>query len=385
MTAPAAAPTAPPHVVPNETPNATPNDTLTGVPNVVPGSPRPAAGPFLRAARGLPVERTPVWFMRQAGRTLPEYRAVRERYTLLEICRIAEVCAEVTLQPMRRLPLDAAVMFGDIMIPLVGAGVDLDIVEKVGPVVARPVRTMADVRALRPLDPEADVGPILEAVRIVRRELAPDRAVLGFAGAPFTLASYLIEGRPTRDFVHTKRLMLGEPETWDALMTWLCDAVVAFLRANAAAGADALQLFDSWVGALSATDYARHVRPYTQRIFAALQELGVPLVYFGTGTAHLLDQMKDDGGSVIGLDWRVPLDVAWDAVGHGLGVHGNLDPAVLSAPLPVVVEATRDVLRRAGGRPGHVFNLGHGLLPQTPLAAIERVVETVHAYRHDGA
>ena len=343
---------------------------------------RPAAGPFLRAARGLPVERTPVWFMRQAGRTLPEYRKVRERYTLLEICEHADVCADVTLQPMRRLPLDAAVMFGDIMIPLVGVGIDLDIVEKVGPVVAEPVRTMADAERLRPLDVERDCGPILEAVRIVRRELAPDRAVLGFAGAPFTLASYLIEGRPTRDFVHTKALMHGAPDVWDAIMTRLCGIVVAFLRANVAAGADALQLFDSWVGALSATDYARHVRPYTQRIFAELRDLGVPLVHFGTGTAHLLDQMKDDGGTVIGLDWRLPLDEAWARVGHHLGVQGNLDPAVLSAPLPVVEEAALDVLRRAGGRPGHVFNLGHGMMPQTPLAAIERVVEVVQSYRH---
>lgn len=350
----------------------------------VPAAP-PAVGPFLRAARGLPVKRTPVWFMRQAGRTLPEYRRVRERYTLLEICEHADVCAEVTLQPMRRLPLDAAVMFGDIMIPLVGVGIDLDIVEKVGPVVAEPIRMLADTERLRPLDPEADCGPILEAVRLVRRELEPHRAVLGFAGAPFTLASYLIEGRPTRDFVHTKALMHGAPDVWDALMTRLSGIVVRFLRANVAAGADALQLFDSWVGALSATDYARHVRPYTQRIFAELQDLGVPLVHFGTGTAHLLDMMKDDGGTVIGLDWRLPLDEAWARVGHHLGVQGNLDPAVLSAPLPVVEEAARDVLRRAGGRPGHVFNLGHGMLPQTPLPAIERVVEVVHGYRHDGA
>ena len=338
-------------------------------------------GLFLRAARGLPVERTPVWFMRQAGRTLPEYRKVRERYTLLEICQHADVCADVTLQPMRRLPLDAAVMFGDIMLPLVGIGVDLDIVEKVGPVIAHPVRTMADVQSLRLLDAEADLPALLEAVRLVRRELAPNRAVLGFAGAPFTLASYLIEGRPTRDFVHTKALMLGAPDVWDALMTRLGDIVVAFLRANVAAGADALQLFDSWVGALSAVDYARHVRPYTQRIFAQLRELGVPLVHFGTGTAHLLEMMKDDGGTVIGLDWRVPLDDAWARVGYDLGVQGNLDPAALSAPLDVVEAQTRDVLDRANGRAGHVFNLGHGMLPHTPLAAIERVVEVVHTYR----
>ena len=336
------------------------------------------AGPFLRAAHRLPVDRTPVWFMRQAGRTLPEYRKVRERWSLLEICRLPEVCAEVTLQPMRRMPLDAAVMFGDIMLPLVGVGIDLDIVEGVGPVIRTPIRDMAGVEALRDLEPEADVAPALEAVRIVRRELEPHRAVLGFGGAPFTLASYLIEGKPTRDFVHTKALMHGQPEVWDALMTRLTRIVVSFLRANAAAGADALQLFDSWVGALSAQDYARHVRPHTQRIFAELRELGVPLVHFGTGTAHLLDMMKDDGGTVIGLDWRVPLDEAWSRVGHGLGVQGNLDPAALFAPAAVVEAEAEDVLRRAAGRPGHVFNLGHGLLPATPLDNIMRLVDVVH-------
>lgn len=342
---------------------------------------REPAGPFLRAAHRLPVERTPVWFMRQAGRTLPEYRALRERWTLLEMCADAALCAEVTLQPMRRYPLDAAVMFGDIMLPLVGVGVDLDIVEKVGPVIATPIRDMRGVEALRPLDAERDLAAAIEAVRLVRGALEPHRAVLGFAGAPFTLASYLVEGRPTKDFARTKAMMLGAPDVWAALMERLCDIVVAFLRANVAAGADALQLFDSWVGALGATDYARHVRPWTQRIFGELRELGVPLVHFGTGTAHLLDQMKDDGGTVIGLDWRLPIDEAWARVGHQLGVQGNLDPATLLAPLDAVEAATRDVLDRAAGRPGHVFNLGHGMLPQTPIGAIERVVEVVHTYR----
>ncbi|HZF66776.1 MAG TPA: uroporphyrinogen decarboxylase [Gemmatirosa sp.] len=338
-------------------------------------------GRFRRATRRLPVDRTPVWFMRQAGRTLPEYRKLRERWTLLQMCADAELCAEVTLQPMRRMPLDAAVMFGDIMIPLIGVGVELDIVEKVGPVIAHPIRDMAGVEALRTLEPERDLPAIMEAVRLVRRELAPERAVLGFAGAPFTLAAYLVEGRGTRDFVKTKALMHGAPDVWHALMTRLSDVVVAFLRGNAMAGADALQLFDSWVGALSATDYATHVRPHVQRIFAELQDLGLPLVHFGTNTAHLLDLVKDEGGTIIGLDWRVPIDVAWARVGHHLGVQGNLDPATLFAPLDVVEAATRDVLDRAGGRPGHVFNLGHGLHPETPLAAIERVVETVQGYR----
>ena len=345
--------------------------------HATPDGPAPA-GPFLRAARRLPVDRTPVWFMRQAGRTLPEYRKVRERWSLLEICTLPEVCAEVTLQPMRRMPLDAAVMFGDIMLPLVGVGIDLDIVEGVGPVIRTPIRDAAGVTALRDLEPEADVPAALEAVRIVRRELEPHRAVLGFGGAPFTLASYLIEGKPTRDFVHTKALMHGQPEVWHALMERLSRIVVSFLRANAAAGADALQLFDSWVGALSANDYARYVRPHTQRIFAELRGLGVPLVHFGTGTAHLLDMMKDDGGTVIGLDWRVPLDEAWSRVGHGLGVQGNLDPAALFAPRAVVEAEAEDVLRRAAGRPGHVFNLGHGLLPATPLDNIMRLVDVVH-------
>jgi uroporphyrinogen decarboxylase len=336
------------------------------------------SGPFLRAARGLPTEYTPVWFMRQAGRTLPEYRQMRERWTLLEICRLPEICAEVTLQPMRRMPLDAAVMFGDIMLPLAGVGVELDIVEKVGPVIATPVRDLAGVARLRDLEPEQDVPEVLEAVRLVRRDLESHRAVLGFAGAPFTLASYLVEGKPTRDFVHTKALMYGAPDVWDALMTKLARIAAAFLRANVEAGADALQLFDSWVGALSLTDYVRYVQPYTRRIFAELADLDVPLVHFGTNTAHLLDAMKTDGGTVMGLDWRLPIDDAWARVGHDLGVQGNLDPAVLFAPAAAVESAAEDVLRRVGGRPGHVFNLGHGLLPATPLANIERLVDVVH-------
>ncbi|MGZ8493888.1 MAG: uroporphyrinogen decarboxylase family protein, partial [Gemmatirosa sp.] len=266
-------------------------------------------------------------------------------------------------------------------IPLVGVGVDLDIVEGVGPVIANPIRDLAGVGVLRDLAPEADVPAVIEAVRLVRAALEPHRAVLGFAGAPFTLAAYLVEGRPTRDFAKTKALMLGAPDVWAALMERLVAIVVAFLRANAGAGASALQLFDSWVGALSVTDYERHVRPWTQAVFAQLQDLDVPLVHFGTGCSHLLDQMKDDGASVIGLDWRLPLDVAWARVGYDKGVQGNLDPAALSAPVDVVAQAAREVLDRAAGRPGHVFNLGHGMLPHTPLAAIERVVEVVHTYR----
>ena len=335
---------------------------------------------LVRAARRERVERTPVWFMRQAGRMLPEYRAVRERWTLLEICRQPELAAEVTLQPLRRMPLDAAVLFSDIMIPLAAVGVALDIVEKVGPMIAAPVRDAAGVAALRPLVPEEDVPATLEAIRLVRRELAPSRAVLGFAGAPFTLASYLVEGRPSRDFARTKALMFGEPALWHELMRRLSAIVIDYLRAQVVAGADAVQLFDSWVGALAPADYAEYVRPYTRRIFAALADAGVPTIHFGVGTASLLELMRDDGASVIGLDWRTPLDDAWARVGHDRGVQGNLDPAALLAP-PAVLEAKAlDVLRRAGGRPGHIFNLGHGILPETSPSQAERLVDVVQAY-----
>lgn len=336
---------------------------------------------FVRAARRQAVERTPIWFMRQAGRVLPEYRAVRERWTLLDITRQPELCVEVTLQPLRRMPLDAAVMFGDIMVPLVGVGVDLDIVEGVGPVIQHPVRDAAGVAALRPLEAAADVPYVLETLRLLAAELRPTRGVIGFAGAPFTLASYLVEGRPSRDFVRTKSLMYGRPDVWRALMDRLTDITVHYLEAQAAAGADVVQLFDSWVGALSPMDYAEYVQPYTRRIFAALRASAAarrtPLIHFGVGTAGLLDLMRDDGADVIGLDWRVPLDEGWARVGHARGVQGNLDPVALHAPADVMEAKALDVLRRAGTRAGHIFNLGHGLLPSTPLDNVIRCVDLV--------
>jgi uroporphyrinogen decarboxylase len=332
---------------------------------------------FVRAARRQPTERTPVWFMRQAGRVLPEYRAMRERWTLIEICRQPELCAEVTLQPMRRMPLDAAVMFADIMLPLVAIGVDLELIDNVGPVIRRPIRDAAGVGSLRTIEPEADVPFVLESVRLVKRELRPQRAVIGFAGGPFTLASYLIEGRPSREFGLTKALMYGEPELWHELMERLTSIMTSYLQAQVDAGIDALQLFDSWVGALSPQDYAAYVEPYTQRIFAALAPADVPMIHFGTNTAGLLDLMKDDGATIIGVDWRMPLDEAWDRVGHGLGIQGNLDPAALLAPREVMEAKALDVLRRAAGRPGHIFNLGHGLLPSTPLDNVLRLVDFV--------
>jgi uroporphyrinogen decarboxylase len=320
------------------------------------------------------VERTPVWFMRQAGRSLPEYREIRERYGLFEIVAQPELCAEVTLQPVRRHGVDAAVMFTDIMFPVLGMGVEVELVESVGPVVAKPVRTLADVERLRVPDPEESVPTILEAVRLVRAELAPDQAVVGFCGGPFTVAGYLVEGRPTRDFHAVKTLMYRQPEVWHALMEKLAGTFGAYVAAKVRAGADVIQLFDSWVGALSPVDYEELAAPYSARIFAALD---CPTIHFGTGTAGLLHRMAEAGGDVIGLDWRVELDRAWGVVGLDRGVQGNLDPAALLGPWERAGEAALEVLRRAGGRRGHVFNLGHGVLPETNPDDLGRLVELV--------
>jgi uroporphyrinogen decarboxylase len=338
----------------------------------------PRADRLLRALRREPVDRTPVWFMRQAGRSLPEYRAIKEKYSLLEICRRPELCAEVTLQPVRRLGVDAAILYADIMLPLIGVGIDLNLVENVGPVIAHPVRTIADTEALRPLEPEADIGFVLESIRHILSELKGAVPLIGFSGAPFTLASYLVEGKPSRDFLHTKRLMYGAPDVWHALMRRLAGIVSAYLLAQARAGVQALQFFDSWVGALSLDDYCRYVQPYSQGALKVVAETGLPVIHFGTGTAALLEAMRDAGGSVIGLDWRVPLDVAWERIGYNRGVQGNLDPLVLLGPWGVARRETRAILRRAGGRPGHVFNLGHGIHPQTAPEQLERLVELVH-------
>jgi uroporphyrinogen decarboxylase len=333
---------------------------------------------FMRAARREPVERTPVWFMRQAGRVLPEYRAIRERWTLIEICRQPDLCAEVTLQPVHRFDPDAAIMFADIMLPLLGSGVVLELVDEVGPVIASPIRDLAGVRALRPLEPEADVSFVLDAIRLVRQTLDGAIPLIGFSGAPFTLASYLIEGKPSRDFAHTKAMMYGAPELWHALMQRLAELVIVYLDAQVRHGVDALQLFDSWVGCLGPDDYAQYVAPYTRRVFAALAPAGLPMIHFGTGTSTLLSQMKDDGASIIGVDWRLPLDEAWDRIAP-LGIQGNLDPAVLLGPPSVIEARVLDVLRRAGGRPGHIFNLGHGLLPSTPIGSVQCVVDVIRA------
>ena len=314
--------------------------------------------------------------MRQAGRSLPEYRELRKRHDLFSVCRQPELCAEVTLQPVRAHNVDAAVMFADIMLPVIGMGVDVELVENVGPVIAEPVRRIADVERLRVPDPEEAVPFILEAVRLVRAELPPDKGLVGFAGGPFTVAGYLIEGKPTRDFVQTKRCMYGQPEVWHALMEKLAETFAAYLQAKVEAGADVIQLFDSWVGALSAADYEEFVAPYSARVLAAVD---VPTIHFGTGTTHLLRAMAAAGGDVIGLDWRIPIERGWEIVGADRGVQGNLDPALLLGPFERVAAAANRILDAVAGRRGHIFNLGHGVLPDTDPADLARLVELVHA------
>jgi uroporphyrinogen decarboxylase len=327
---------------------------------------------LVRAARREPVERTPVWFMRQAGRSLPEYRAIREQHSFFEVAGTPELCAEVTLQPVRRHGVDAAVLFADIMSPVLGMGLQVELVEGVGPVLERPVATSADVERLRVTEPDE---AILEAVRIVRRELDPDRALVGFCGGPFTVAGYLVEGRPSRDFARTKALMYSAPDVWHALLGRLAEQFARYVAAQAAAGADVIQLFDSWVGALSPADYEEFVAPHSARI---LEALDVPTIHFGTGvTEELLGALARAGGTVLGLDWRIPLDTGWAVVGAERGVQGNLDPAVLLAPWERVEDSALDVLARAAGRPGHIFNLGHGVLPGTDPGVLTQLAGLV--------
>jgi uroporphyrinogen decarboxylase len=333
---------------------------------------------FLDAAARRPVDRTPIWLMRQAGRSLPEYRRLRERWSLVEIVAQPELCAEVTLQPVKRLGVDAAVMFADIMLPLRGMGVDFELVEDVGPVIARPIASPADVERLRvPSGEEAAPEVVTAVAHVVAQSPVP---VIGFCGAPFTLASYLVEGRPSRDFKKVKAFMYREPAAFQALLAKLAATMSGYLAAQVRAGAAAVQVFDSWVGALAVEDYAERVLPHTRAIFESVAPLGVPRVHFGTHTAPLLELIAATGPDVVSLDWRIPLDGGWARIGLDRGAQGNLDPAVLLGPAELVRERARDVLRRAGGRAGHIFNLGHGVLPETPLENLQLLVETVHEW-----
>jgi uroporphyrinogen decarboxylase len=334
---------------------------------------------FLEAARHRPVDVTPVWLMRQAGRSLPEYRKLRERWTLVDIVAQPELCAEVTLQPVRRLGVDAAVMFADIMLPLRGMGVEFELVENVGPVIARPIASAADIDRLVVAPGEEAAPQVIAAVRqVVAQSPVP---VIAFSGAPFTLASYLIEGRPSRDFARVKAFMYSEPDAFDTLLAKLSATMAGYLQAQVEAGASAVQLFDSWVGALAVDDYEIRVLSHTRSIFEALRSTGVPTIHFGTDTAALLESITSTGPDIVSLDWRVPLDAGWKRVGHDRGIQGNLDPAVLLGPPELVRDRVRDILRRAGGRPGHIFNLGHGVLPSTPLENLQILVETVHEWQ----
>jgi uroporphyrinogen decarboxylase len=315
--------------------------------------------------------------MRQAGRYMPEYRALRARHAFLELCKTPHVAAEVTLQPVQRLGVDAAILFADILLIVEPLGVGLEFAKGEGPVIHRPVRSDADAARLAPVDVASALGFVFETVRLVKRALPGGVPLIGFAGAPFTVASYVVEGGPSRDYVLTKRLMREAPAAWRRLMTLLADATAAYLNGQIAAGAAVVQLFDSWVGALAPDDYREFALPYTQAVIRALAP-GVPVIHFGTGTAGLLPLMREAGGDVLGVDWRVDLDAAWRAVGHDVGVQGNLDPVALLSPPASFRERVRAILARAGGRPGHIFNLGHGILESTPVDHVKALVDMVH-------
>jgi uroporphyrinogen decarboxylase len=315
--------------------------------------------------------------MRQAGRYLEEYRALRAKHSFLEMCRTPELAAEVTVQPLRRFDLDAAIIFADILLPLPGMGIDLEFAKGEGPVIGNPVRSAADVDALRPLEPERHVPFLAEAIKMVRREIEGRVPLIGFTGAPFTLASYVIEGGSSRNYVHTKQMMYGAPDVWHHFMSKMADAVGAYLAYQIEAGAQVVQVFDSWVGILSPDDYREFVQPYSRRVIESVGG-AVPVIHFGTDTATLLGDMRDAGGDVIGVDWRIDLADAWDILGPDVGVQGNMDPVILYAPPAVIEDRVAGVLRSAAGRPGHIFNLGHGILPTTPVEHAQVMIEAVH-------
>jgi uroporphyrinogen decarboxylase len=332
---------------------------------------------FLRACPREPVDVTPVWFMRQAGRYMAEYRALRERYSLLEICRQPDLATEVTLQPIRRLEVDAAILFSDLLLPLEPLGLPFDFVKGEGPQIERPIESPADIDRLRTFEPREALAHVLEAIRQIQRALDGRVPLIGFAGAPFTLASYAIEGGHSNNFARTKALMYGHPEAWHRLCGKLASMVGDYLRAQIEAGVDAVQVFDSWVGALDASDYREFVMPHTRAIFEAIGG-SVPTLHFGTGTSMLLELLREAGGDVIGVDWRIPIDEAWQRIGADRGVQGNLDPTLLLGPPTRMLRQADVVLERAGGRPGHVFNLGHGILPSTPVEHVQLLAHYVH-------
>lgn len=332
---------------------------------------------FLKACRREHVDATPVWFMRQAGRYMQEYRTLRSQYSLLEICRTPDLATEVTLQPIRRLEVDAAILFSDLLLPLAPMGLPFDFVKGEGPQIERPIDGPADIERLRVFEPRQALGYVLDAIRQIQKELNQRVPLIGFAGAPFTLASYAIEGGHSNNFAKTKSLMYGHPEHWHRLCEKLSRVVADFLVAQIDAGVDVVQVFDSWVGALDATDYREFALPHTRAIFDAIGTR-VPTIHFGTGTSTILEELRDAGGDVIGVDWRIPIDEAWERIGTTHAVQGNLDPTLLLGPPARMLQQTDAVLRRIGGRPGHIFNLGHGILPSTPVEHVQMLAHYVH-------
>ena len=326
------------------------------------------------------MDATPVWFMRQAGRYMHEYRALRERYSLLEICRTPELAVAVTLQPIDVIEVDAAILFSDLLLPFAPMGLDFDFVKGEGPAIDRPIRDLSDVRRLRQFEPREALAHVFTTIRMLRKELKDRVPLIGFGGAPFTLAAYAIEGGPSTTYTRTKAFMYGKPAAWHMLCARFSTMMAEYLRAQVEAGVQALQIFDSWAGQLSRSDYREFAFPHTRRIFDALSDVDVPVVHFGVGTSAILPDIAEAGGDVIGVDWRLPLDEAWAASGCGRAIQGNLDPALLLGPIDRMLAAADEVLRRAAGRPGHIFNLGHGVLPTTPLEHVQALARHVHAY-----
>jgi uroporphyrinogen decarboxylase len=333
---------------------------------------------FLKACRREPVDATPVWFMRQAGRYMAEYRALRQQYSLLDICRQPDLATEVTLQPIRRLEVDAAILFSDLLLPLEPMGLPFDFIKGEGPQIERPINDAADIDRLKVFDPRESLAHVLQAIRQIQQELAGRVPLIGFAGAPFTLASYAIEGGHSNNFAKTKALMYGHPDAWHRLCGKFSTIVADYLNAQIDAGVDCVQVFDSWVGTLNSADYREFALPHTQRIFGAISGR-VPTIHFGTGTSTILPDLREAGGDVIGVDWRIPLDEGWERIGTDRAVQGNLDPTLLLGPVDRMLRQTDQVLARAAGRPGHIFNLGHGILPSTPVEHVQMLAQYVHS------
>jgi uroporphyrinogen decarboxylase len=335
---------------------------------------------FLRACRREPVDRTPVWFMRQAGRYMAEYRALRQSYSLLQIVAQPELAVAVTLQPVDAIDVDAAILFSDLLLPFTPMGLDFDFIKGEGPSIERPIRSAADVDRLRIFEPRQALAHVLETIRLLRRELTGRLPLIGFGGAPFTLAAYAIEGGPSTNYARTKAFMYSQPHAWHQLCGAFATVMIDFLKAQVEAGVQALQIFDSWAGALGRLDYREFAMPHSARIFEELRGVGVPIIHFGVGTTAILRDLAETGGDVVGVDWRLPLDDAWTLVGSNRGIQGNLDPTLLLGPPDRLLAAADDVLRRAAGRPGHIFNLGHGILPETPVEHVQALARHVHEY-----